>query len=130
MLTADSHLKNGTGQYFKQALYFDFPHNKRYTIPVLAPDQEVDLDKVASGNIHEDARAASTSGSTDPRVVTVVVKNSGPSLLENISEYVAGNISQRVFFGLSDGPVPSASLPGHQFTQNNFALTVVSLDQP
>jgi len=52
MMSHNLHLKNETGQLFREAMYLDFPENKKYLIFELSPGQEVDLTAVPPAPIY------------------------------------------------------------------------------
>ena len=127
------HIKNGTGQEFKEAMYLDFPNNRKYLIPGLRPGQEVDLNSVSwspiwirvrrsSGAYTFETNEAPPDGSPVPK---------GGFHLKDLpySGFQFGGLS-RVFVGRSDGPTPPANIAGMQIAQNQLVLMVVAMDQP
>jgi len=126
-LADKSHLKNNTGQYFKQALYFDFSTGMRYIIPQLGPGAEIDINTSSSKAINYRAEQEISWG---PGVnQNFVLDNPGPKPLKNLPHSFMGNGARHVFVGLSDNPVPPVSLSVKDVIQNKVALTIVSLDQ-
>ncbi len=127
-LTDDSHLKNNTGQYFKQALYFDFSANKRYVVPQLGPGAEIDINACSSEAIN--FRGGQQDPNWDGGPLTFsVLKHAGPAPLNKLQpQQVGGNGVKHVFAGLSDSPVPPVDLSVAEAARNNVALTIVSLD--
>ncbi len=132
-LGSGSHLKNGTGEDFQQALYFDFPGNKRCIIPHLAAGEEIDITNLACEEIYSERRAPNgRNGNPDAVdfINFIIMKYSGPAPLKDIPVGFKPVSTKRAFVGLSQEPVPGSSLSLKDFDRHNFALTVVSLDQP
>ena len=111
--TNASHLKNETGQYFKQALYFDSSSNKRYAIPKMGAGEEIDLRDCVTEPI--DAGTTETRGGQQiafSRLIRGFIENGTKS----------------VFVGFSDGPVSATQLSIGNFIPNNAALTIVAFN--
>lgn len=124
------HLKNATGQPFREALYLDFEGNKMYEIPSLGDGEQVDLNTLEPSPIW--SREHPVRGEYTVGMYTRPADASQkPWHLKNLP--YSGfdfNRARRVFVGLSDAPVPPVTIPGTSYVQHNFALTVVAMDQP
>ncbi|HEV7220917.1 MAG TPA: hypothetical protein VGN39_18750 [Terriglobales bacterium] len=127
-LSNDLHLRNNTGQYFKQALYFDFPSNRLYLIPQLGPGAEIDINTCSSEAINYKTGQQPINLDSRPTLVVTVIEHSGSKPLKDLGNNFNGNGAKHVFVGLSDSPVPPVDLSIGDTTRNNVALTIVSLD--
>jgi hypothetical protein len=128
-LTDNLRLKNNTGQYFKQGLYFDFEGNERYLIPKLGSGEEIDINTCSREPINY--RGEQQTPNWDPRhtQVVTVLKHSGLPPLNNLeSSSFDRNGAKHVFVGLTDSPVPPVNLSLTDLNRNDVTLTIVSLD--
>jgi hypothetical protein len=127
-LSSGSQLKNSTGENFQQALYFDFPGNKRCIIPRLGAGEEIDITNLACEAIYFEGKNPNDAGGEV--VKFSIMQYSGPAPLKDIPIGFKPASTRHAFVGLSQEPVPVSSLSLNDFDRHNFALTVVSLDQP
>jgi hypothetical protein len=126
-------LKNGTGEQFREAMYLDFPENKKYLISSMSAGEELDLESVSSTPIWIKVRRPAGAFTYESDEAPPMAGPSPKGVLDlkrlPYSGFQFGGFSH-VFVGISDGPVPEAAISGAKFTQNNLSLTVVTLDQP
>jgi hypothetical protein len=119
---APHRLRNDTGQPFSEAIYLDYPSNALYSLPTLAPGDEVQLDTITPKPIRvKDG---------NPQALIPANFDSKQTLQEaalTVGLPLAG--LGRVFAGLSDGPALPVELSvPHQ--RSAHALIVVALEQP
>ncbi len=113
---APNRLRNDTGQNFVDAVYIDVPAKAVYSLPALAPGQEIQLDTITPNPIF-DSPQESAAG---PAGTLVQLASSGL--------YELGSRG-RTFAGFSDGPALPVELDiPHQ--QEVHSLIVVFLEQP
>jgi hypothetical protein len=129
-MVSEMHLRNNSGQLFREAVYLDIENNLKYFVPGLAPGQEVDLRSIPSEPIWRDVtvttgrnQLTTRQSAADPPV------SQRPFSLKRVpcEDLRFGN-SNHFVVALSDAPVPDASLRGMRFVRQNLAVTVVALD--
>jgi len=131
ILSPNLHLKNNTGQQFREAMYVDLARNLKYFIPGFAAGQEIDLQSITPSAVWRDVRAPNGVIGVREAVVDTTVPERGPFSLKAVPYFnLQWGAGRHFFVGLSAGPAPDASLTGVHFERKNVALTVVSLDQP
>ncbi len=122
----DLRLKNDTGQSFREGLYLDLKKNLKYFVPGVAAGQVVDL-----RGISPTAAWREESPGVNRIPFPTNVPEEGPFSLKTAFYGNLGLLAEkRYFVGLSDQPVPEANLAGVGVVRQNFALTIVSLDEP
>jgi hypothetical protein len=120
---APNRLRNDTGQRFDEAVYLDYSGNSLYSLPPLAPGQEVALDAITPRQIYRKDGTLQTWVSSNP--------SSGKQTLQDLALTAGLPFSSwgRLFAGLSDGPALRVELNvAHQ--SNVHSLIIVSLEQP
>jgi len=122
-MVAPNRLRNDTGQRFSEGVYLDHTSNAVYTLPALAPGEEVQLDSITPTQIR----------TQDQTVQAVVGANFDYTKLTLPQLALAGALGfagpGRVFAGFSDGPpLPVELNVSHQ--KSVHSLIIVSLGQP
>jgi len=120
---APNRLRNDTGQRFDGAVYVDYAGNARYSLPALAPGEEIALDGIIPQKIY----------TKDGIAQGLLFSNSDPGkqTLQDLAltaglQFASGG---RVFAGFSDGPVLPVELNvPHQSSLHSLVL--VALEQP
>jgi len=122
--TSPMHLRNETGQSFKQAVYLDYKQNRKYLISGVAAGQEIDLASINSEPIWEEK-----GGQVQMEDVQLAIEPGRSFSLSGLP-YLGVGPARQIFAAVNEGPVLAASLPGLATTRRNLALTLVSLDEP
>jgi hypothetical protein len=128
--TSATRIKNETGQSFRQAIYLDFKANKRYTIPALAPGEEVDLAAITPKEIWQKEKEKPKSEALEDALTARQPKREPFSVEELPYSGFQFGPGGRVFVGLSDMPAASANLDVAAASRQSLTLIVVSMDQP
>ena len=118
---APNRLRNDTGQRFGEAVYLDYTSNAVYSLPALAPGEEIQLDAIAPRPIRtQDLKQVWTSANLDYDKQTLQ-----ELALAGALPFVGAG---RVFAGLSDGPALPVELNiPHQ--QAVHSLVIVALEE-
>jgi hypothetical protein len=120
---APNRLRNDTGQRFDGAVYLDYAANARYSLPALAPGEEIAMDGITPQKIY----------TKNTNAQALIISNSDPSkqTLQELAltaglSFASGG---RVFAGFSDGPALPVELNvPHQ--SGVHSLIIVALEQP
>lgn len=122
-------LRNDTGISFREAVYLDYPENRRYFIPHLAAGDEIDLTTLNSTEIWKEEQSSGTIVRIENRGIYSPVKKGSFEIVD--FPYSGFQIEPRshIFAGLSDGPVPEAQLRTAAGARAKAALTIVVLGE-
>ena len=127
--TSTTRLKNDTGQKFRESLYLDLPANKAYSLPEMAPGEEVDLATIIPKDIHGKnplaAPFARVWGNT--RLGRPMEQ---PFSLKELPYALGGPFPDRFFAGVVEPAGINAGLDAVGTTQQNVAVAIIALDQP
>lgn len=120
---APNRLRNDTGQHFGEAVYLDYTSNTLYSLPALAPGDEIQLDTLTQ-------RPIRTQDEKRQPWVPPGLDSGKESLQELALRHSLPFVTDgRLFAGFSDGPALPVELNiSHQ--QSAHALIVVVLEQP
>jgi hypothetical protein len=120
---APNRLRNDTAQRFEEAAYLNYSTNALYSLPALAPGEEISLDAIPSKPIY-------TKDGTS-QALNIPNSDSRKQTLQEAAATVAFPFVRggRVFVGLSDGPALPVELNVHH-QRSVHALIVVALEQP
>jgi len=114
-VVAPNRLRNDTGQTLLEPVYADYDANAIYTLPTLAPGQEIGLDTIASRPIRTPGQPAYLPpDTTDPTLSRLAITTAGRGPM---------------FFAVSDGPALPVEL-NVQHERNVHSLIVVNMEQP
>lgn len=118
---SSNRLRNDTGQKLLESVYLDHAANLLYSLPMMAPGDEIQLDKITPKPIRPPNEPRVWIPPADVRKATLE-----QLALSGELPFAAG---ERLFAGFSDGPsLPVDLNVPHQ--QNTRSLIVVSLEQP
>jgi len=120
---APNRLRNDSGQNFGEAVYLDYVANNLYSLPALAPGEEISLEAITPKPIY--SKGGILQALAPPNA------DAGKQTLEQVA--LTGGLPfsswGRVFAGLSDGPgLPVGLNVPHQ--NSVHSLIVVVLEQP
>jgi hypothetical protein len=122
-LVRPNRLRNDTGQQFGEAVYVDNDSNTFYTLPALAPGEEIQLNAITPRQLHaHDQTVQPWDGAN-----VDYSKLSMQELAVKAALVFAGR--GRVFAGFSDGPALPVKL-NITNQENIHSLFVVSVEQP
>ena len=128
--TSEMHLKNETGQKFKQAIYLDRRSNKQYMIGALGQGQEIDLAQMTPKTIWTKNTGISSMAPEEGNWMGNGVERA-PFAIEEMSHanFLPAEVN-RIFIGENDAPMTTAKLSASYTARQTIALTLVNLDQP
>ena len=130
--TSDMHLKNDTGQNFREAIYMDFKANKKYLISHLLSGEEVDLNSITPAIIFEPKEMA------DDNNVNVEARNLARFMNSerhpfSVSELPYENLQypkdSQEFAGWTEGQPLNASLDTVVTPHTGRALIIVTMQK-
>ena len=119
-LVGPSRLRNDTGQRFSEAVYLDNPKNAFYSLPALAPGEELQLDMITPRPIRKEQQpgAVMNFDYSQQTLQELALSNGLPFAYQG-----------RVFAGLSDGvALPVKLNVSHQ--ESTHSLIIVIVEQP
>jgi hypothetical protein len=120
---APNRLRNDTGERFDEAVYLDYTANALYSLPALAPGEEISLDAITPKTIY-----------TKNGILQASIPSSADSQKQTLQDVaIAAGLPfasrGRMFAGLSDGPALPVELNvPHQSSAHS--LIVVAVEQP
>jgi hypothetical protein len=129
--TSAMHLKNDTGQSFREAIYLDYEANRKYVIPTIVPGQEIDLTRTRTEYITiPEAERKKLAEAYSQR----------PSELHDRAEIPPFSVAElaysgerngllQVFIGWADAPTLNARLDVPFVQRPHGALVIVALGQ-
>jgi hypothetical protein len=118
---SSNRLRNDTGQRLEEPVYLDYPANSLYSLPTMAPGEEIQLDKISPKSIRR----------PNERQIWIAPADARNATLEQLAlsgelPFAAG---EHLFAGFSDGPSLPVDL-NVRYQPNVHALIVVILEQP
>src|ERR1700733_614206 len=125
------HLKNDTGQSFSEAIFLDYKANRSYSIPRVAPGEEIDLNKTRAEYIVLPEEERKRLAAENPQGFTAF----SPPLAErpfSVAEMTAsrgGSTASQMFVGRADAPMSNAKLDVPFVQRPHGALVIVLFDQ-
>jgi hypothetical protein len=118
---APNRLRNDTGQHFDEAVYLDYTANALYSLPAMAPGEEISLDAITPRPIHAKSENSQAWVRSDLDYSKQTLQQL--ALTAGLPNTNLG----RMFAGLSDGPALPVELNvAHQ--RNVHSLIVVALE--
>jgi hypothetical protein len=129
--TSDMHLKNDTGQDFREAIFLDYKDNRKYLIPHIAPGEEINLNKVRVDfiNLPEEEKKRLAAESPQGYVSIQLPLPEKSFHVEEMMISRDGFYSSQVFIGWADAPMSNAKLDVPFVQRPHGALFIVSFDQ-
>jgi hypothetical protein len=124
--TTAMHLKNDMGRSFREGIYLDYKAKKWYSIPGMAPGEEIDLASLVPRDFYKPL----------PPFPLRMSKAVRPGIQRpfSINEFPNAGIrfaaADHVFAGVIEPAEKNARLDAEGTTEQNVALAVVLLDQP
>lgn len=130
--TSDMHLKNDTGQNFREAIYMDFKANKKYLIPSLASGEEVNLNSITPAVIFDPRETAeNNSVNVDARNLAHFMNSQRLpfSVSELPYEKLQNLKDSQVFGGWAESQPLNASLDTAAAPHTGRALIIVTMQK-
>lgn len=124
------HLKNDTGESFREAIFLDYKANRRYLIPHVAPGEEIDLNKARAEYIilPEEERKKLAAEYPQGFSATSQLLSEKPFSVEEMTIDHAG-VSPQYFIGWADAPISNAKLDVPFVQRPHGALMIVMFNQ-
>jgi hypothetical protein len=128
--TSDMHLKNDTGQNFREAIYMDFKANKKYLISRLASGEEVNLNSINPAVIF-DPKEMVDENNVNSNVRNLAHFMNTERLPFSVSELPYEKLQylkdSQVFAGWTEGQPLNASLDTSVAPHTGRALVIVTM---
>jgi hypothetical protein len=122
-------LRNDTGISFREAVYLDYPQNRRYLIAHMAAGEEVDLTPLGSTQIWKNQGIASGIVRIENRDMYSPAQKGSFAIVDFPYVGFQTGSASHVFAGLSDAPLPAAQLQIPAAPRAKVALTIVNMDE-
>lgn len=125
------HLKNDTGQSFSEAIFLDYKANLSYSIPHVAPGEEINLNSIHAEYIIPPEEERKRLAAENPQGLTAL----SPPLAErpfSVGEMTGsrgGSTAPQMFIGWADAPMSNAKLDVPFVQRPHGALVIVLFDQ-
>ncbi len=125
------HLKNDTGQSLSEAIFLDYKANLSYSIPRVAPGEEIDLNKTRAEYIVLPEEERKKLAAENPRGITYFSQSpaGGPFSVAEMTTSRGGSAASQMFVGWADAPMSNAKLDVPFVQRPHGALVIVSFDQ-
>lgn len=121
--------RNETGISFREAVYLDYPANRRYFFPHVGAGEEVDLAALSSTLIWKEQQIASGIVKMENRDMYSPPQKGAFAIVDFPYVGFQTGSANHVFAGLSDAPLPAAQLQIPATSRAKVALTIVSMDE-
>jgi hypothetical protein len=122
-LVKPNRLRNDTGQRFGEAVYVDNASNTFYTLPALAPGEEIQLTAITPRQLHIQGQAGQPWDDSNRDYSKLTPQELAIKAALEFARQVP------VFAGFSDGPALPVKLNVSNL-ENTHSLIVVSVEQP
>jgi hypothetical protein len=122
-------LRNDTGISFREAVYLDYPQNRRYLIPHMAAGDEIDLTPLGSTQIWKNQEVAGGIARIENRDMYSPPQKGSFAIVDfPYAGFQTGSASH-IFAGLSDAPLPAVQLQIPATLRAKVALAIVNVDE-
>lgn len=121
-------LRNDTGISFREAVYLDYPANRRYFFPHVGAGEEIDLAALTSTLIWKEQQIPSGIVKMENRDMYSPPQKDAFAIVDFPYVGFQTGSASYVFAGLSDAPLPAAQLQIPAAPRAKVALTIVSMD--
>lgn len=121
--------RNDTGISFREAVYLDYPANRRYFFPHVGAGEEIDLAALTSTLIWKDQQISSGIVKMENRDMYSPPQKGAFAIVDFPYVGFQTGSASHVFAGLSDAPLPTARLQIPATPRAKVALTIVNMDE-
>jgi hypothetical protein len=121
-------LRNDTGIAFREAVYLDYPGNRRYFLPHLGAGEEIDLTALVATAIWNEKQIANSILRMENRGMYPPATKGSFAIVDFPYVEFQTSPGSHVFAGLSDEPLPEAHLQIPATPRAKVALTIVNMD--
>jgi hypothetical protein len=123
--TSPGHLRNDTGQTFREAIYIDEHANRQTLLPRIAPGEEIDV-----ASLHSEPIWKATVGAVQVRYPHAALPSEAPFSVAEVPYLGLPFRRAQVFVGLADSRMAAASWITPGSDRRAVSLTVVELGAP
>jgi hypothetical protein len=130
-LSSPTHLKNDTGQSFSEVILLDYKANLSYSIPRMAPGEEIDLNKMRAEYIVLPEEERKRLAAENPQGITAFSRSFAerPFSVQEMPTSRGGSAASQIFVGWADAPMSNAKLDVPFVQRPHGALVIVLFDQ-